>query len=167
MHLNIVVAAFAGGLLPPAFFTRQPQQTDKLITEETQMFTLIKAKKTALVKALSALKSRFSSKLINRSSKTYLAEKGWRRFKSSPGYEWHGYYRSRYGSFKGRVLASASPSFYVYKPPEALKLKHSHSACFSSHGDGWYSVHFKRIPGDPDSGVMAIERILTESMRLQ
>jgi hypothetical protein len=84
------------------------------------MFTLIKAKKTAFVKALSALKSRFSSKLINRSSKTYLAEKGWRRSKSYPGYEWQGYYRTGYGSFKGRVLANASPSFYVYRPPEAL-----------------------------------------------
>jgi hypothetical protein len=131
------------------------------------MFTLIKAKKTALVKALSALTSRFSSKLINRSSKTYLTENGWRRFKSYPGYEWQGYYRTRYGSFKGRVLASASPSFYVYKPPEPLKLKHSHSACFSSQGNGWYSAHFKRVPKDVDSGVMAIERVLTESMRLQ
>jgi hypothetical protein len=131
------------------------------------MFTLIKAKKTAFVKALSALKSRFSSKLINRSSKTYLTDKGWRRFKSYPGYEWQGYYRTRYGSFKGRVLANASPSFYVYKPPEALNAKHSHSACFSSQGNGWYSAHFKRVPKDVDSGVMAIERILTESMRLQ
>ena len=125
------------------------------------MFTLIKAKKTALVKALSALKSRFSSKLINRSSKTYLTEKGWRKSKSYPGYEWQGYYRARYGSFKGRVLANASPSFYVYRPPEALKLN-SHSACFSSQGNGWYNVHFKRVPKDVDSGVMAIERILTE-----
>jgi hypothetical protein len=131
------------------------------------MFTLIKAKKTALVKALSALKSRFSSKLINRSSKTYLTEKGWRRFKSYPRYEWQGYYRTRYGSFKGRVLASASPSFYVYKPPEALlKPEHSHSACFSGQGNGWYSVHFTRVPGDLDSGVMAIQRILTESKKL-
>lgn len=155
----------------PHFLLRQPQHTEKLIAEETQMFTLIKAKQTALVKAFSALKRRFSSILINRSSKTYLSEKGWRRFKSYPGYEWQGYYRTRYGSFKGRVRqgsASTLPhSFYVYKPPEALKLKHPHSACFSSQGNGWYSVHFKRAPKDADSGVMAIQRILTESIRLQ
>jgi hypothetical protein len=156
------------GFSLPFFAKRHRNKQEKPITEETQMFTLIKAKQTALVKAISALKSRFSSKLINRSSKTYLTEKGWRQFKPYPGYEWQGYYRTRYGSFKGRVVASTpSPSFYVYKPPEKLKNSHPHKLCFTSQGNGWHSVHFKRVPKDIDSGVMAIEQTLYESIRLQ
>src|SRR5438270_729659 len=97
-----------------------------------------------------------------------LTERGWRKTGSFPSQEYLGYYRCPYGSWKGRVLAStSSPRYYLYKPPEALKLKHPHSACFSSQGDGWFSVHFRTIPRDIDSGVIAIERILTECMRLK
>jgi hypothetical protein len=132
------------------------------------MFTLIKGRSFSLVKRLSDLRNRLSSRTIKRSSKSYLNERGWRKTGSFPSQEYHGYYRCPYGSWKGRVLASNSkPSFYLHKPPEALKLKHPHSACFSSQGNGWFSVHFRTTPKDIDSGVIAIERILTECMRLK
>jgi hypothetical protein len=104
--------------------------------------------------------------IIRRSPKTYLSQQGWRKAFLHSGSEWQGYYRTRFGSFKGRVVASNPPHFYLYKPPEALKLKHPHRACFSSQGNGWFSVHFRTVPRDIDSGAIAIERILTECMRL-
>jgi hypothetical protein len=128
------------------------------------MFTLIKQKRLALLQKLLALKRHI---IIKRSPKTYLKQQGWRQTSLSLGSEWQGYYRSPYGSFKGRVGGSASyPRFYLYKPPEKLR-KHPHWACFSSQGNDWYSVHFKRVPKDLDSGVMAVERIISEAMRLK
>jgi hypothetical protein len=133
------------------------------------MFTLvIKGRSFSLVKRLSDLRNRLAFRTIKRSSKSYLNERGWRKTGSFPSQEYHGWYRCPYGSWKGRVLASTSnPCFYLYKPPTALKLKHPHNACFSSQGDGWFSVHFRTVPRDIDSGVIAIERILTECMRLK
>jgi hypothetical protein len=133
------------------------------------MFTLItKLKQFSLVKPLTDLRNRLSFRTIRRSSKTYLSERGWTKTGIYPNQEWRGWYRSRYGSWRGRLVPSTSkPSFYIHKPPEALKRKHPHSACFSSQGDGWYSVHFKRVPKDLDSGVMAIEQILGECGRLK
>jgi hypothetical protein len=132
------------------------------------MFTMIKLKRPAFLQRLFALPRRFAIRIIRRNPDRYLKQQGWALALLGKDTQWQGYYRTRYGSFKGRVVASASPpSFYVYKPPETLKLKHPHSACFNSQGNGWFSVHFKRPPGDPDSGVMAIERILTESIRLK
>jgi hypothetical protein len=75
------------------------------------------------------------------------------------------YYRTRWVSVKGRVAASNPPCFYICNPPENLK-RHSHWPCFSGQGNGWYSVHFRRMPKDLDSGVMEIERIICESMKL-
>jgi hypothetical protein len=132
------------------------------------MFTLIKTTRPFLSGYFQKLKHRLGSLTIKRSTKTYLQQQGWRLNELRTGSEWQGYYRTRYGSFKGRVLPSAStPRFYLYQPPETLKAKHPHGACFSALGNGWYSVHFRRVPKDLDSGVMTIERILTECMRLK
>jgi hypothetical protein len=131
------------------------------------MFTMIKAKRSAILQRLLALPRRFTFRTIRRNPHRYLTQQGWRPALLG-GSEWQGYYRTRYGSFKGRVVAiTPSPSFYVYKPPEKLKSSHPHKLCFTSQGNGWHSVHFWRVPKDIDSGVMAIERILYESMRLK
>src|SRR5438045_2411189 len=115
------------------------------------MFTLItKLKQFSLVKPLTDLRNRLSFRTIRGSSKTYLSERGWRRISAFPNHEYQGCYRTRYGSWGGKLVAGANPRYYLYKPPEALKLKHSHSACFSSQGNGWYSVHFRKIPKDLD-----------------
>jgi hypothetical protein len=123
----------------------------------------LKLKHRLLLQRLHALRR---GTIIRRSPKTYLSQQGWRKAFLHSGSEWQGYYRTRFGSFKGRVAASNPPRFYIYKPPENLK-RHSHWPCFSDQGNGWYSVHFLRIPTDLDSGVMMIERIICESMKLK
>ena len=135
------------------------------------MFTMIRVKRPAFLQRLLKLPrqivERTISRTIRRSADRYLTQQGWRLAPVGYGREWQGYYRTRYGSFKGRVVASSTPpGFYVYKPPAKLS-SHSHSACFTSQGNGWHSVHFRRVPKDIDSGVIAIERILYESMRLK
>jgi hypothetical protein len=126
------------------------------------MLNTLKLKHRLLWQRLHALRR---GTIIRRSPKTYLSQQGWRKAFLHSGSEWQGYYRTRFGSFKGRVAASNPPCFYIYKPPENLK-RHSHWSCFTDQGNGWYSVHFRRIPTDLDSGVMVIERIVGESMKL-
>jgi len=104
---------------------------------------------------------------IKRSTKPYLKEQGWRHTYENGQPQLEGYYRTRYGSFYGRIQnpSSSKPSFYIKNPPKELD-KHSHRSCFTDRGNGWYSVHFSTLPRDLDSGVLHIERTLNEAFVL-
>jgi hypothetical protein len=104
-------------------------------------------------------------KQVKRSSDSYKVSQGWRL---SGGAEpmWHGYYRSKYGSFKGRVENFADPKFYIElpNPPERLR-KHKHWICFHDQKKGGeYWVHLSPVPADIDSGIFAVERNLNEAL---
>jgi hypothetical protein len=106
---------------------------------------------------------------VRRSKKRYIVERGWQYVNGVPYSEWRGCYRTRFGSFKGRIEMSYTPKFYIHNPPEGLTARHSHKACFNPFpllGDKWYSVHWYIQPQDIDSGVMEIERILREAYLL-
>lgn len=113
-----------------------------------------------LLKKLIAIKRRIT---VKRSARPYLIQQGW---KLTHGLErqWEGYYRTRYGSYKGKIERSSSPKFYIHNPPEPLRQHHW--ACFTELPGGWYSAHFKKLPKDADSGVMAIERLINEAFIL-
>jgi hypothetical protein len=103
---------------------------------------------------------------IARSNRPYIVDQGWQRVSGATYPEWHGYYRIRFGSFKGRVEMSYQPKYYVRNPPAGI-TRHSHSACFTDlRNGGWWSVHWKIQPQDIDSGVMELERILREAYLL-
>jgi hypothetical protein len=105
--------------------------------------------------------------LIRRKSQLYIDGTGWQQSTSSTPREWHGYYRTRFGSYKGRIIASTPPQYYIHNPPKGLKERHSHAACFNKiSDDGWYSAHFKKLPKDLDSGVIKLERVLCEAYLL-
>jgi hypothetical protein len=100
---------------------------------------------------------------VSRSRQNYAKEQGWKDksggwFGSS---QLEGYYRTKFGSFKGQIKPD-SLAFYIFKPPKELK-NHSHWACFSHRGGGKYSIHFSVRPNDIDSGILMVERILHES----
>jgi hypothetical protein len=90
---------------------------------------------------------------------------GWHLTGSGPAARWDGFYRCRFGSYKGRITPATPPKFEIYKPPAELR-GHSHWSCFSSRGNDWYSVHFSRVPQDLSSGVLRIERIINEAYSL-
>src|SRR5438105_2204298 len=76
---------------------------------------------------------------VKRSTDPYLPKQGWQLDTSTIPAAWHGYYRTRFGSYKGRITASTPPQFYIHKPPKGLKERHSHGACFTKIGDdGWF-----------------------------
>jgi hypothetical protein len=103
---------------------------------------------------------------ITRSKKRYIEETGWEQTTSTFPHEWHGFYRTMVGSYKGRIIASTPPRYYIHKPPKGLTTKHSHKACFHLMPDNWCSVHFAIVPKDLDSGVLKLERILYEAYLL-
>ncbi len=105
---------------------------------------------------------------IKRSTKTYLKGQGWRLTYEKREEQLEGFYRSRYGSYSGKIqnLSSSKPSFFIKDPPQELKQHPYHGNCFTHRpqmGNGWYSVHFSTLPRDLDSGVLNIERTLNES----
>ncbi len=105
---------------------------------------------------------------VQRSKEPYHVEQGWQRTSISflsPNVKLKGYYRTRYGSFRGEIKLGSSPSFYIINPPDELR-GHSHWQCFSPRGGGRYSIHFAVRPRDVDSGIMRIERMIHEAFAL-
>jgi hypothetical protein len=103
---------------------------------------------------------------VKRSSTPYIEQTGWRLSTSTTPCEWHGYFRTRFGSWKGKIKTTTPPQYSIYKPPLGLTTKHSHKRCFNLASDGWCSVHFQVLPKDLDSGVIKLERILSEAYLL-
>lgn len=102
---------------------------------------------------------------VNRSEPPYWRQQGWQRSRLgfSPGYT--GYYRTPHGSFRGEIKESYSGNheFFIIKPPRQMK-KHPHWVCFTHQGNGRYLIHFSKRPRDIDSGIVAIERMIRESL---
>lgn len=58
---------------------------------------------------------------VKRSTAPYIEQTGWHQTTSTSPREWQGYYRTRFGSYRGRITASTPPQFYIHKPPKGLK----------------------------------------------
>ena len=97
---------------------------------------------------------------IRRIERPYWMERGWVR----EGTHYSGNYQTLYGSFTGYVEEQASNAFdfYILNPPEALQ-RHSHWTCFQHRGDNWFHIHMGRKPKDLSSGILTIERLITEA----
>lgn len=105
---------------------------------------------------------------FSRKSKTssYWEDSGWKRSDNSL----LGYYRACGDGYKGLVELVDSDyepyEFYIYEPPGAL-IHGRHSACFHRRGASHlnkYWIHFSNRPQDVDSGIIQIERDLTEAL---
>ena len=92
----------------------------------------------------------------------YHLEKGWQKV----GRVYQGYYRCRLGAFRGQIQErfNGDYKFYIFDPPEVV-LTGSHKACFTNVGVGRYHIHFGVNSEDLDSGIMAVERLLYQSLK--
>jgi hypothetical protein len=90
----------------------------------------------------------------------YWQERGWVRERT--GYR--GNYQTDRAVFCG--YATEHPggqfSFYLYRPSEQI-ASHSHWVCFTPTGEGWYLVHMGRQPHDVSSGILTVERLISEA----
>ena len=97
---------------------------------------------------------------IKRRAIPYWQERGWRRKDN----EYFGNYQTRYTAFAGYVVQRPGDGidFYLYMPSREIQ-RCSHWACFRHQGNDWYFVHMARRPKDVSSGILGIERLITEA----
>jgi hypothetical protein len=99
---------------------------------------------------------------VNRREIPYWQERGWIR----TGRTYTGSYQTPYAAFHGRIEEgwSGSLDFFLYRPSVEIQ-QCSHWSCFAPRGDGWYLVHMARRPKDASSGIITIERLVTEAYK--
>ena len=90
----------------------------------------------------------------------YWQEKGWAR----KGNQYHGNYQTARAVFCGYIAEQRSGyfEFFLYSPSDQIR-RHSHWSCFVDRGGGWYLVHMSRQPKDLSSGILTIERLISEA----
>ena len=78
-----------------------------------------------------------------------------------------GNYQTPYAAFQGWIEQERSGhiNFYLYNPSAEIR-SHSHWTCFQHRGNDWYLVHMGRQPADVSSGILTIERLITEAYEL-
>jgi hypothetical protein len=97
---------------------------------------------------------------VRRRQIAYWEERGWVR----KGQIYTGAYRTRYGSFFGEIQQHSANDFefFLYQPSNEIRSC-GHWACFQECGEGWYLVHMGQRPRDISSGILTIERLITEA----
>ena len=99
---------------------------------------------------------------IRRLPLPYWQEAGW----SKNGNIYQGNYQTRYGAYQGWI-EERSPrqiSFFILEPPQEV-LRSSHGACFQPRNDRWFNVHMSTPPKDVSSGIVAVERLVSDCFR--
>lgn len=112
------------------------------------------------VRSVQAERPRLPAVHVTRREVPYWRERGW----TLAGGAYAGSYQTRHGSFAGRVEDRGFGifRFYITDPPQALR-RSAHWACFQPRGAKGFKVHMARRPRDVSSGIIAIERLLTEA----
>lgn len=97
---------------------------------------------------------------VERRQIPYWQEKGWTR----KGNTYHGTYQCPYAAFWGQVdqRPGGQLDYWLYKPSVEIR-RHGHWACFQHRGNDWYLVHMGKPPKDVSSGILTIERLITEA----
>src|SRR6185295_4578268 len=97
---------------------------------------------------------------VERQQIPYWQERGWTR----NGNVYNGSYQTRYGAFWGEIRHHRGNDieFFLYQPSAEIQ-SHSHWVCFQHRGNDCYLVHMGRRPKDISSGIMTIERLITEA----
>ena len=98
---------------------------------------------------------------VGRREIPYWQERGWRRDGLNA---YTGSYQTPFGAFQGWIEQGDAGylSFFLYSPSDEIR-RHSHWTCFQHRGSEWYLVHMGRQPRDVSSGIMTIERLITEA----
>ncbi|MDD5599015.1 MAG: hypothetical protein PHV82_13790 [Victivallaceae bacterium] len=102
--------------------------------------------------------------VVERNQEPYWKQRGW----GKSGDRFYGFFRTKFGSFRGqaRISPSRQTKLYIRNPPECLK-KHDHWACFVKENNGWFFIHnYNDGEFDLSSGIIQIEQILTEAFNL-
>ncbi len=97
---------------------------------------------------------------VERRQIPYWQERAWTR----RGNTYNGSYQTPQGAFWGQISEHRGGhiDFMLYQPSEKIRSCH-HWACFQDRGNGWYLIHMAKQPRDVSSGILTIERLITEA----
>jgi hypothetical protein len=97
---------------------------------------------------------------VERRQIPYWQERGW----TCDGNTYTGSYHTPYGAFYGHIEEhhGGHIDFYLYDPSAEIQ-SHSHWTCFQHRGEDWYLLHMAKQPRDVGSGILAIERLISEA----
>lgn len=97
---------------------------------------------------------------IQRRQIPYWQERGWTR----EGATLSGSYQTPYAAFRGQIIEHRGGhiDFWLYMPSDEIR-RCGHWSCFQHRGNDWYLIHMARKAKDASSGIMTIERLITEA----
>jgi hypothetical protein len=89
-------------------------------------------------------------------------KRGW----AKNGNTYHGYYRTRYGAFRGEITRRGDKfNVFIFKPPVEQIKKHSRWPCFHQGKNDQWRIALAKNPTDGDISaiIFYVERIIIES----
>ncbi len=97
---------------------------------------------------------------VQRREIPYWQERGWTR----NGNVYTGSFATPYEAFFGHIEEHRGGhiDFFLSNPSHQIR-GHSHWTCFQDRGNHWYLVHMSRQPRDVSSGILTIERLITDA----
>ena len=97
---------------------------------------------------------------VQRRQIPYWQQQGWIR----EGRRYRGTYQTPFGAFAGEIQQhlGGDIDFWLYMPSTEIRNS-EHWTCFQDRGHNWYLVHMARMAKDVSSGIMTIERLITEA----
>jgi hypothetical protein len=107
-----------------------------------------------------ALRGQRPQIIVERRQLPYWQQRGWSR----TGNRYTGSFQTPYGAVQGWIEEEQSGhiNFFLYNPSREVRGC-SHWTCFQHRGNDWYLIHMAREPRDVSSGIITIERLLTEA----
>lgn len=104
---------------------------------------------------------RTTPRVIPRNSTRFFEERGWQL----RGHDLHGFFRTRYGSFRGVIkrATGSSPDYFIESPPKQV-LQGPHGPCFRPAAPNLFQIHWKERPDSVDVGILRVEHCILEAM---
>ena len=133
------------------------------------MFDLFKNKKhnsrEANVSMVTTDSSRTQS-FVEPENIPHYKKRGW----TQKGNKYSGYYRTRFGAYKGEIERRGDKfNVLIHKPPTRELKRHPRWPCFHKKNKGWYMINLAKQPANRDISalVLRVELIILEAYRIQ
>lgn len=134
----------------------------RVVVIRTRIFRQKKEVSRAGVK-VKIIRKETKTRLVIRGGKPlYWQKNGW--LKRGSYYE--GFYKTGFGKWRGSIRENYKNNytFYILDPPDEV-IDGKHGPCFFFLNDELYFIHFKHEPIDISSGIMAVEKVISDSFK--
>ncbi|MCX5698675.1 MAG: hypothetical protein NTX01_03130 [Candidatus Omnitrophica bacterium] len=135
----------------------------RVVVIRTRIFRQKKEISRAGIKVKVIYKETTSRLVVKGKKPLYWQKSGW--LKRGRDY-YEGFYKTYFGKWRGSIRENykGNYSFYISDPPDEV-LDGEHGVCFFFLNDTLYFVHFKHEPNDISSGIMAVEKVISNSFK--